>query len=129
MGNLNLKIDLLKIRGAKKMDIQGKTTTKPCIVIPIDRLRGTVVDSYVDREGVTRLLDGVYLNAVAYEMREPHNGNTHIIKESLSKEALQKSSEEDLRAMPIIGNIRPWSLTVKKVEDMPADAMPSEDDW
>ena len=129
MGNLNLKIDLLKINGAKKMAIQGKTTTKDCIVIPIDKIRGTVVDSYVDRDGVTRLLNGVYLNAVAYEMREPHNGDTHLIKESLCKEVLQRCTEEDLRAMPIIGNVHPWSLPVKKVEDMPKEAMPDSSDW
>lgn len=36
MANYKIKIDLLKLNGAFVKDIQGKTTTKRCLCLPID---------------------------------------------------------------------------------------------
>ena len=53
MSNYNLRLALTKIKGAKVMDVEGKTCTKRCIVIPIDNNEGTVVDSYEGKyEGI-----------------------------------------------------------------------------
>ena len=46
MANFNISIDLTKLPGARVMDIEGKTMTKRCVVIPIDNHVGTVCDGY-----------------------------------------------------------------------------------
>lgn len=34
MGNFNIQVDLTKLPGARVMDIQGKKSTRQCVVIP-----------------------------------------------------------------------------------------------
>jgi hypothetical protein len=49
----------------------------------------------------------VYLDLVAFEMKvQGKNGETHIVKQSLSKEKREKMTKEEQNAMPILGNIK-----------------------
>lgn len=48
MGNFNIQVDLTKLPGARVMDIQGKKSTRQCVVIPIDNNVGTIADGYLE---------------------------------------------------------------------------------
>jgi hypothetical protein len=130
MSNYNLKIALTKLKGAKVMEIQGKTCTKTCVVIPIDNEEGTVRDSYEGKiDGVTpttKFLEDVQLNLTAFEFREKKYGQTHGLKASFSRKRMESMSEEELRSMPFIGNMKPWNNAVED-DDLPAAN--GKEDW
>lgn len=94
MANFSIKADLLKIKGAAMINLKGRTATKRCLVIPVD-------DS-----GLFVGEKGVYLNMTAVEMQEPKYGDTHCLKVSLDKDAYKALSEEERKAIPIIGGMR-----------------------
>ena len=130
MPNYNLTIALTKLKGAKVMEIQGKTCTKTCVVIPIDNEEGTVRDSYegkIDGLPTMKSLEDVQLNLTAFEFREKKYGQTHGIKASFSKKRLERMSEGELRSMPFVGNMKPWAIA-KKDDDLPA-AGNEKEDW
>ena len=127
--NYNLRIALTKIKGAKVMDIEGKTCTKRCVVIPIDSEEGTVQDSYegkIDGLPTTKFLNDVYLNLTAFEFKEKKYGQSHGIKASFSKKKLERTSEEELKAMPFVGNMKPWVMNTSDDDLPPAD---EKEDW
>ena len=74
MSNYSIKADLLKVKGAFVTNLKGKTSTKRCLVIPIDE------------SGMYLGEKGVYLNLTAIEMREERYGDTHVLKQSLPKD-------------------------------------------
>ena len=130
MSNYNLTIALTKLKGAKVMEIQGKTCTKTCVVIPIDNEEGTVRDSYegkIDGLPTMKSLEDVQLNLTAFEFREKKYGQTHGIKASFSKKRLERMTEEELRSMPFVGNMKPWAIA-QKDDDLPA-AGNEKEDW
>lgn len=119
--NYNLRIALTKIKGAKVMDIEGKTCTKRCVVIPIDSEEGTVQDSYegkMDGLPTTKFLNDVYLNLTAFEFKEKKYGQSHGIKASFSKKKLERTTEEELKSMPFVGNMKPWVVNASD-DDLP----------
>jgi hypothetical protein len=121
MSNYNLKIALTKLKGAKVMEIEGKTCKKLCVVIPIDNEEGTVQDSYegkIDGLPTTKPLNNVQLNLTAFEFKEKRFGQTHGIKASFSKKRLERMNEDELRQMPFVGNMKPW-LSVSDDDDLP----------
>ena len=129
MSNYNLTIALTKLKGAKVMEIQGKTCTKTCVVIPIDNEEGTVRDSYegkIDGLPTTKPLNDVQIHLTAFEFREKKYGQTHGIKASFSKQRMESMSEDELRSMPFVGNMKPWN---NAVEDDGLPAGNEKEDW
>lgn len=129
MANYNLKIALDKLKGAKVMDIEGKTSTRRCIVIPIDNEEGTVVDAYeskIDGLPTMKALDNVQLHLTAFEFKEKRYGQTHGLKASFSRKRMEKMREDELRNMPFIGNMKPWTLQQDN-DDLPPDD--ANNDW
>lgn len=127
--NYNLRIALTKIKGAKVMDIEGKTCTKRCVVIPIDSEEGTVQDSYegkIDGLPTTKYLSDVVLNLTAFEFKEKKYGQSHGIKASFSRKKLERTSEEELKAMPFVGNMKPWVMNTSD-DDLPPAY--EKEDW
>ena len=122
MANLNLSIDLTKLAGAKVMDIEGKHSTRKCVVIPIDNKLGTVCDGYTSKtpEGLptTRFFDDVKLNLVAIEYKTKKHGISHGLKPSFSKEVSEMMTEEQVYATPWMGTVKPWG-GVKDDDDLP----------
>lgn len=117
MSNYNIEIDLLKLKGAKVADVQGKTQTKKCVCVPIDNSTGTVTDAYITRDQETGKRvevkkKGVRLNLIAYEMQRKERGQSHLVKPSLSKEAMEQLPEDQARLIPWIGNMKPWNNDV-----------------
>lgn len=129
MSNFNVKINLSQIRGAKVMPIQGKREVRNCIVIPIENHLGTVTDGYTAKDGTWQASD-VQLNLTAIAMREPRWGKSHFLKPSVTKEVFEQLTEEDIRRMPIVGNLYPWAspnqAPAPTVDDLPED---TEEDW
>ena len=127
MPNYNIKIALTKLKGAKVMEIEGKTCKRLCVVIPIDNHEGTIVDSYESKkDGLPTIkpLDDVQLNLTAFEFREKKFGQTHGIKASFSKKRMESMAEDELRQMPFIGNLKPGA-TASDDDDLPA----GNNDW
>lgn len=112
--NKNIKIDLTAFSGAGKIILTGKDgKQKKCLVIPI-------AENYL-YEGEK----GIYADFIAWEMREKkENGATHLIKQSLPKDARDRMSEEEKRALPIFGDLRDAMTEKKEMEtySVPAQA-------
>ena len=116
MANYSIKTDLLKLKGAFVTNIKGKTTTKRCLCIPIDG------------SGLFLGEKGCYLNMTAIEMNNPQYNDTHCIKQNIERSVYDAMTEEQRRAMPIIGSMRPFeksqaaldtSYMVESYEDLP----------
>lgn len=121
MANLNLSIDLTKLQGAKVMEIEGKYSTRKCVVIPIDNRLGTVCDGYIckTQEGMSteRFFDDVKLNLVAIEYRQKKHGISHGLKPAFSREVSEIMTEEQVYATPWMGTVKPWSGIKDEAED------------
>lgn len=96
MSNFGIKIDLLKLKGAFLKNIKGKTTTKRCLIIPVD-----------DCDGMFLGEKGCYLNLNAIEMQNPQYNDTHCVKVNIPKEQREAMTKEQREAVPILGGLRP----------------------
>lgn len=94
MPNYGIKIDLLKLKGAFMRNLQGKSATKKCIIIPVD-----------DCDGMFLGEKGCYLNMTAIEMQNPRYTDTHCIKPDIPKEQREAMTDEQRNAIPIIGGL------------------------
>lgn len=135
MSNLNLSIDLIKLPGAKVMEIQGERSTRQCVVLPIDNKVGIVCDGYTTKDPETgqtveKSFDNVRLNLVGIQYREPKYGATHGLKASYSLEYMQRMTEEQLRAAPWLGNVKPWAQPASRPQ-LDDDGLPEayESNW
>lgn len=62
---------------------------------------------------------GIYLNLVAYEQRDAKYGKTHLVKRSLSKAEREAMTYEQLRAVPILGDMKEMKpVTVQPTMEM-----------
>jgi hypothetical protein len=119
MSNISGKINLLMLKGAvKKMKAQSGEIE--CLVIPI------VQNNLFKGE------KGIYLDLIAFEIKREKGDSkdTHLIKQSLPKDIREKMTQEELNAMPILGNIMVWGehqeqepvsslKAIEEVDDLP----------
>jgi len=47
----------------------------------------------------------VYLDLIAFELKDPKHDDTHLVKQSLPKDVREAMSEEEKKEQPIIGNL------------------------
>lgn len=97
MGNLSIKIDLLKLNNATIVDIKGKTATKKCVVIPIEDA------------GLFLGEKGLYLSATGVQLREPKYEQSHFIRAEIDKDKYNAMTEEERKTIPIIGSIKTYA--------------------
>lgn len=100
MSRISGKINLLNLHAVRKM-MPGKLGPVECLVIPIEKNKLFIGEK------------GVYLDLIAFEI-DPSKRNTdsrdsHLLKQSFSKEIREKMTEEQLKEMPILGNLQVWS--------------------
>ena len=114
MSNYDIEIDLAKLKGARVMDVDGEYGTEHGIFLPINNRIGTGTDYCVisgnqapDSPTYTKRT-GVILKAAALGMRTVTRGQTHLLKPHVNKDIFERLTEEQLRRMPWIGNMRPW---------------------
>lgn len=132
MSNLSIKINLSKIPGTIFTKLTGKSgQKKDCIVIPVEDCHLFVGEK------------GVYLDLSAYEFKEQKYSDTHMLKQSFSKEQIEEIKqialtinpdlkENDLqevvnKANPIIGGIKPFQKTEMQPTQV-SDFEPQPDD-
>lgn len=121
MSNFGIRIDLLKLQGAFLRNLQGKVT-KRCLIIPVD-----------DCDSIFLGEKGCYLNMTAIEMENPQFNDSHCIKGDLPKEKRKTLTDEQKRALPIIGGMKPLNPkpqpTMQVTGTLGQDAFaPNEDD-
>lgn len=97
MSRISGKINLLQLFAVRKM-INGQAGLTECLVIPIAKNKLFIGEK------------GIYLDLIAFEIANPKEGfkDTHILKQSFSKEVREAMSEEDLKKLPILGGLQVW---------------------
>jgi hypothetical protein len=80
-----------------KMEAQGQNGVVKGIFIPIE---ANMLGSSEKQP------DAVYLNIVAFEMKEKKDYATHIVKQSFKKDFMDTLSKEEKEALPILGNLK-----------------------
>jgi hypothetical protein len=92
--NIGGKIDLTQLKHVIQKK-KGKSGDVEVLVIPIE---------------ANNLFKGkdnnVYLDLIAFPLREVKDYATHLVKQSLPKDVREKMSKEDQDAMPIFGNLK-----------------------
>ena len=96
MSNYSIKIDLQKLQNAFLRKFTGKTATKTCICIPIE-----------DNPALFLGEKGCYLSLVANAQENPQYGNSHFVRGDIPRELYDQMTEEQRKAFPIIGNMKP----------------------
>ena len=115
MSNQSIRIDLQKFRNAALLTIPGRDTKKRCICIPVE-----------DNPEIFVGTKGTYLNLTAIEMKEPGQyGDTHLIKGNTPEEIYKAMSEEERKAQPIVGQMRPLA---RKEQPAPEARVEVEDE-
>lgn len=105
MNNISTKIDLLKIKGAMKTELDGKKGKVKVVVLPIE-----YANLYEGEKGV-------YLDLIGFPLRnpDPSRKDTHLVKQSLPKE---KQRDDD----PILGSHIQWGAAPQQaVSQTPAE--------
>jgi hypothetical protein len=105
MSNFNINLNLRALKSTIIKDVQGKTATKQCLIIPI-----ADNDLFVGEKG------GVYLNLSAWESNNLKDGKTHLVKQSPSRKVREAMTNEERKSIPILGDMKPFenaSATVK----------------
>nr|WP_296990309.1 hypothetical protein [Prevotella sp.] len=89
------------------MQIQGRGEVLRCLVIPIEEN-----NIFVSTDDNNRP-KAAYLDLTAWALQNPKYDETHMIKQSLPKEVREKMTDEEKKAMPILGGMRPASFEVQ----------------
>lgn len=92
----SMRVNLAQLAGAFVKDLTGRTTTKKCIIIPVQDNPCMFVGE-----------KGVYLNITAFANDNPQYGDTHMLKPNLPKDVREQMTDEQRRQQPILGNMRP----------------------
>lgn len=120
-GFVNFSINLFKLKNCGITHLTGLSgETKKCLVIPVEDNQLFVSEK------------GVYLNMTAIPSDKIEN-QTHFIKQNFKKEYLETLSDEEKKAMPILGGFsKPKDVTPENnteyssavAESAPADDLP-----
>lgn len=125
MGNFQGKLDFLKFKNSCVISVKGKSGAKKGVFVPIED-NGLFVTTDENNKA-----KGAYFNFAVFENKQVGKyGDTHMIKQSLDKDIRSKMSEEEKRAMPILGNMKPMELqnASQAVEAPVAPLVQEEDD-
>ena len=83
------------------MQIQGRTKVLRCLVIPVEDNNIFVT---TDENNHPK---AAYIDLTAWELKNPKYDETHMVKQSLPKEVREKMTDEEKKAMPILGGLKP----------------------
>jgi len=119
MSRISGKINLMNLRAQLRM-MKGQEKDIECLIIPISANKLFKGDK------------GVYLDLIGFEIEKPIEGSkdTHLLKQSFSKEEREKMSEDELRVLPILGNLRIWEAgTNEPVSNMNVESEENDLPW
>lgn len=104
MPNYIGKLNLLKFKNSCIITVKGNAT-KRGIFIPIEDNNLFIT---ADEDLKPR---GAYIDFMAWENQQPGKyGDTHGIRQSLPKEVRERMTEEQLKAVPYFGNMKPYEV-------------------
>jgi len=93
--NYSLKIDIKKLNRAFVYPIQGKTEKVECVCIPISEFyKGKNGELYCSMQVQEKKSVGQY-------------NDTHFVKQQLEKESYKALTEDQQKAIPILGSFEP----------------------
>lgn len=90
-----------------------------CIAIPVKENIFVSVDKQTGQD------KGYYLDVTAFEMKEPKNGSTHLIKPV--NRHYKEQTEEERNNVPIIGSISPVVAQAKAAQEVQAEQIGGND--
>lgn len=98
-------MNLLKFRNACIVCVKGRNEVKRGVFIPID-------DNNLFISADENLKPkGAYIDFTAWENQQPGKyGDTHSIRQSLAKEVRERMTDDELKAVPYFGNMKPYTL-------------------
>ena len=116
MNGISIKLNLLNLQ-TSVVKMKGKSGQLECLVIPI------ALNNLFKGE------KGVYLDCTAFELKNKRadSKDTHLIKQSLPKEIYEEMTEEERRAIPILGNAILWSGVTESDPQSSATAIEEDD--
>lgn len=117
MSRISGKLNLLQLHAVRKM-VTGKMGPVECLVIPIEKNKLFVGEK------------GIYLDLIAFEIEKPKEGSkdTHLVKQSFSKEVREEIGEEELKKLPILGNLQVWDGQSESVPVSSGELQNEDDD-
>lgn len=99
----------MQLHAIRKM-ITGELGPVECVVIPVEKNK-----LFVGK-------NGVYLDLIAFEItnKKSESKDTHLLKQSFSKEIREAMSEQELKDLPILGGLQVWDgqTEAEPVSDM-----------
>lgn len=103
---ITIKLNLKQLKHSiTKM--QSQSGVVDCLIIPI---------------GLNHLFQGdkgIYLDMVAFEVKEKKESkDTHLLKQSFSKEEREAMTDDQIKAIPILGNMRIWDAVENNAIDL-----------
>ena len=119
MSRISGKLNLLNLHGVVKM-IPGKMGPVECVVIPLEK------------NNLFKGEKGIYLDLIAFEIahdkRREGSKDTHLVKQSFSKEVRESMTEEQIKTLPILGSLQVWDEGVTESEPVSSSTTLGEDD-
>ena len=100
MGNISTKINLRQLKNIRKTMKRKDGSEVECLIIPIEpnHLYKTEKGAYLDLIGFS------------FDNKIEDSKDTHLVKQSLPKEVFEKMTEEEKKAIPVIGNHIVWGF-------------------
>ncbi len=114
MSRISTKINLAGLKHSRKM-MNGQSGPIECVIIPIEANKLFVGEK------------GIYLDLIGFEIANPKGKETHVVKQSLPLEILEKMTEEERNDMPLLGSHVVWQSSAIG-EASPAPITSEEDD-
>lgn len=116
MANISVKLNLAGLKHSVKI-MKGQSGEIECLVIPIDLNK------------LYRGEKGLYLDLSCIEIKDrskqaPDQKDTHLVKQSFTKEYYDSLTEEEKRSFPILGNAILW----ERQSNEPELAKPQEEE-
>lgn len=98
MANLNIKLNLQNLICACRFE-KGAAGPVECLIIPLEK------------NHLFKGEKGIYLDLSAFELKEPKDKKTHLIKQQLPKEVFKAMTDEQKKNTPILGDVSTWEFT------------------
>lgn len=113
--NYQAKLNLLRFKNAFTMPIKGRNSVKQCVCIPIE-------DNYLFVSADANLkAKAVYadININPYDSGKSQYGDTHYLRQAVPKEIRDKMTEDEKKAVPYLGNMKPSQIQQAQSAELP----------
>lgn len=99
------KINLLRLKNSCIVTVKGKSATKKGVFIHIED------NNLFITAGEDLKAKGAYIDFIAWENQQPSKyGDTHSLRQSLAKEVRERMTDDELKSVPYIGNMKPYTV-------------------